>query len=249
MSLQRTSGVIIKISDYGESDKIVTLYCPIEGKIALLAKGAMRSQKRFVNKLELFSFLDIQYNLRYRFALLEQADLLNGFSHLREDFTRYAAAGLLCEHLLQWSSENDGDNAIFIAFLNSLNAINNSGPIQKTLVLFLIHLYSRLGYQPDLSGCSQCGTLDPAAGPFQFRSSYGTIICKKCFPVSNSKYNLSMPTIKLISQAQKLSFPKTSRLQFPSASITQALHLFQAYGNFLLDRKLNSWEFIDFEGK
>ncbi len=39
MSLNRTTGVIIKVTDYGESDKIVTLYCPLEGKFSVIAKG------------------------------------------------------------------------------------------------------------------------------------------------------------------------------------------------------------------
>ena len=247
MSFRRTAGIIIRVTDYGESDKIVTLYCPTEGKLTLLAKGAKRSTKRFVNKLELFSHLDIQYNSRYALALLDQADLVNGFPRLRQNFKRYAACQLLCELMLHWTSENDGDPNLFAAFLASLATLHNGGPMRKTLVLFLIHLYSQLGYQPNLSACAQCGKLDADSGPFHFRRSLGTIICQRCSPSPSTAQGcrLSINTIKLIAQAQRMPFAKTGRLQFPSLAMTQILQLFQAYGSYLLDRKINAWEFID----
>jgi len=244
MALLRTQGIIIKVSNYSESDKIVTLYCPSAGKLTLIAKGANRSKRRFVNKLELFSSLEIDYNSRYALALLDQADLRDSYPRLRQNFRRYAAAELLCEHMLHWSHENDGDAALFIALKSSLNAINRQGPIRKTIILFLIFLYSRLGYQPDLSGCSHCGKLAPTAGPFQFQNNHGAIICRRCTSTPGKKNSLTLNTIKLIAHAQKLPFEKTARLQFPEHSIEQSMILFQNYGSYLLDRRLNSWDFL-----
>jgi len=244
MSLRRTTGIILRVSSYGESDKIVTLYCPREGRLDLIAKGACRSKKRFVNKLELFSHLDIIYNDRYALALLEQAELLESFLTLRRDFKRYAAAILLLEHMLHWSSENDGDPQLYAILLSSLRALNEGGKIRKNALLFLIQLYSRLGYEPALSACGQCGLLSADSAPFQFIKSQGTIICRRCAPQQRADGLLNINTIKLIEQAQRLPFTKTRRLQFPAKAEEQALKLFRSYGNYLLDRHLNGWDFL-----
>ena len=53
----RTRGIILRVNDYGESDKLVTFFSPDIGKATAIAKGAKRSQHRFVNKLELFTLL------------------------------------------------------------------------------------------------------------------------------------------------------------------------------------------------
>ncbi len=53
--------VVLNCYDHGESDKIVTLFCQNIGLITGIAKGANRSTKRFVNKLELFTLLHVYY--------------------------------------------------------------------------------------------------------------------------------------------------------------------------------------------
>ena len=61
MTSKKIKAVVLKVSDLGESDKIVTFYSREYGKVAGVAKGAKKSKKRFSNKLEIFSLLDILY--------------------------------------------------------------------------------------------------------------------------------------------------------------------------------------------
>jgi DNA repair protein RecO (recombination protein O) len=57
MPLYTTHAIVIRVSNYGESDKIVTFFTRDFGKIKGIAKGARRSRKRFQNALDLFSHL------------------------------------------------------------------------------------------------------------------------------------------------------------------------------------------------
>ena len=54
MTTKKMKAVVLRVSDLGESDKIVTLYGEQVGKVAGIAKGAKKSKKRFNNKLEIF---------------------------------------------------------------------------------------------------------------------------------------------------------------------------------------------------
>ena len=56
---QDTEAIVLDCRDHGESDKIVTFFCLDAGRLAGIAKGANRSKRRFVNKLELFSSLQL----------------------------------------------------------------------------------------------------------------------------------------------------------------------------------------------
>lgn len=51
-----SDALVLHCRDHGESDKIITLLTKNAGKFSGIAKGANRSKKRFVNKLELFLF-------------------------------------------------------------------------------------------------------------------------------------------------------------------------------------------------
>ncbi len=242
MAERTTQGVVIKVNDYGESDKLVTLYCPQIGKLDVLAKGAKRSQKRFVNKLELFSHLDIQYNNKYRLPIITEAGLIASHLPLRQQFISYAAAALICEHIYYWTTANDGDTEIFACLLWSLSNVSTAP--HKTLVLFLARLYSLLGYQPNLKSCASCGTLRQEDAPYGFRTGSGNLMCRRCSQEMRPAIPLSIPTIKLLDKAFYLPLDKLSRLKFSPDSNLKALHLFRYYGRYLLDRDLQSWAYL-----
>ena len=94
--------IVLDCYDHGESDKIVTLFCQGIGRLTAIAKGAHRSKKRFVNKLELFSFIQLSYSRSApgRMAVITEAELLNSFLSLRSKFSRYQAASVLREIVL-----------------------------------------------------------------------------------------------------------------------------------------------------
>src|SRR6056300_1575543 len=106
MPIQQTSAIVIHIADQGESDKLITFYCPDIGKLKAIAKGAKRSIKRFVNKLELFSFLSISYHDQYSIPIVSDADLIDSHINLRTDYNLYSQAMLVCELTRNWTHEN-----------------------------------------------------------------------------------------------------------------------------------------------
>ena len=69
MALTTTDALILRYVDYGESDRIVHLLTPAVGRLAAIAKGARRSQKRFPGTLDLFNQLRVQVDRRRRGGL------------------------------------------------------------------------------------------------------------------------------------------------------------------------------------
>ncbi len=243
MPSQRTPGVVIHLTDYGEADKIVTFYSPAIGQWTGIAKGAKRSSKRFVNKLELFSLLDIDYSDRYSLPIINQAELIDSHLSLRQDYQAYTAANLVCELFRAWTQKNEADHELFAWLVWVLSRLCRPQERMEGLVLFLVNFYSRLGYQPDLSACATCRQLESSGSPFRFRASQGTIICRRCQP-SSSAPALSISTVKLLGRALTLPMDKLNRLRFTEASAAEALALFKEYDRYLLDREGPSWNFV-----
>ena len=81
---QATPAIVLKTKPYGESDKIVTFLSETHGKITGIAKGAKRSQKRFVNSLEPFSLVKLGFYERPQSSLvfINSSDLLFSFSRI-----------------------------------------------------------------------------------------------------------------------------------------------------------------------
>jgi len=240
MAHQRTAGVVIHLTDLGEADTIVTLYSPTLGQWQGIAKGAKRSLKRFVNKLELFSLLDITYSDQYRLPIINQAELINSHLALRQHYPSYAAAVLVCELFRAWTHANDSDPELFSLLSWILSSLCQPTNKREALALFLIKFYSRLGYQPNLTACARCHRLESLGSPFRFQLSRGEILCRQCHPAP-AAITLSINTVKLLLRAMTLPLDKLSHLRFTPPSSTEAIALFKAYDRTLLDREGPSW--------
>ena len=241
--------VVLKVGDLGEADKIVTFYSKQAGKLAGIAKGAKKSKKRFSNKLEIFSLLDVLYDDRSRSGLVRiiEAELLIPYISLRENYDRYVGAALACELIYYWSRDYDADRNIFDLLIWALQNIDKGKSSRIVLIFFQIKLYTLLGYKLHLSGCIKCGIEEQAGKPYVFHPGRHGLLCRNCSPslISREMISLSMNTIKLLQHAQDLPMEKIERLRFSDASIREALLLFRAYGQYLLQREIKAWNFME----
>ena len=245
--LQQTQAVVIKVADHGESDKIVTTYCPDLGKLTGIAKGAKRSKKRFVNKLEPYSYLNIEFAASKRSGLvrIDQAELLNPFPTLRTEYERFSAAALVCELILHWTKENDADRQLFYLLVWTLENLNSGKPWVEAIIFFQLKLFTLLGYQPHLEGCMGCGSLEAGQGPYRFSLSHSGLTCAHCNKDSGAAtLPLALNTAKLLRMAQDLPNEKLARLRFSKASAKEALLFLRRYGTHLLQRELQSWNHL-----
>ena len=100
-------GLLLRMVDFGESDRIVHLLTPESGRLTAMAKGARRSVKRFPGTLDLFNHLRVQLfrSRPGRMEYLQQAKLLSPQLALREKPARFALACFVLELLDRMAPE------------------------------------------------------------------------------------------------------------------------------------------------
>lgn len=248
MSLQQDLAIVLQVKDHGDSDKIVTLYTLEHGKAVLIAKGAKRSKKRFVNKLELFSLLAIHFAPSRHSSLmrLDQADLVAPFPRLRENYELYIGACLLCELVLHWTREHDSDEDLFRLLAWALEGLATvGGGVNRTIIFFHVKMLDILGYRPDLTGCLDCRGLGAAGVLYRFSPLRNGLVCSRCEPRATvNSQPLSIQTIQLLRRVQDLEQGKLERLQFSLAATREAIALLKRYDHHLLQREVQSWDFL-----
>jgi DNA repair protein RecO (recombination protein O) len=252
MESGRTPTVVIEVRTYGESDKIVTFYSKTEGRMSGIAKGAQRSLKRFVNKLELFTHLEILYTVSRGSSLvrIDQAELRNHFPRLRSNYDRFTAAALIAELILQWTRENDPDEQIFTLLVWALASLEDlKRPATWVVILFNMKLLTLLGYKPRLDGCSECGTLGPQDGPYRFNPAGNGLICHRCGKSLREQgcqpgQSFSLSTARFLQKAQEMPLDKVNRLHFTPAVVNEALVMLKNYSGNILQRDISSWDFL-----
>lgn len=243
----RTRGLILSVSDYSESDKIVTLYSPDLGKITCIAKGAKRSKKRFVNKLEEFSFLSLLYNppKKEGLLLLQEADLENAFLSLRTIYSRYVAATFIVELTLRFTREHDPDPDIFSLLLWAMEGLENNRSPLDICALFLLRILSAAGYQPVLDRCSFCTKHIQAGQSYALHAGGGSLICEECRSATkNEGIAISVQTLKFLDHAQRTDLGNLERLRLTRKNTIEALNVLYRYTLHLLQHEIHSWQQI-----
>lgn len=244
MALIHTPAVVIYVADYGESDKIVTFYTQKYGKTAAIAKGAKRSKKRFLNKLEYFSLLDIIADIGKHSSLLrlDQAELITPYPILRNSVSCYNGAMLICELMRLGTRENDCDYELYNLLVWSLSELNKGQHISDIIIFFQLRMLTLMGYQLNLSCCASCGIELSNLKAFSFSVVHNGLVCKSCISVQGGQYSLSMNTIKTLEMGQSLPLEKLARLKFTQQSTKEALTLLRNYIPYLLQRDVHSWK-------
>ncbi len=245
MASHETEAVVLKIFDHGESDKIITFFTSDFGKITAIAKGAKRSKKRFVGKLELFNHLQIliadnKFSSLFR---VDEAELLNPFPPLRMDYERFVCSTLASELILNWTADHDQDENLFHLLTWTYGQLTKNAP-KPTLLLFQLHLLTLLGFHLHLSSCSQCGAEVSISRNFSFFSPKNGVVCSTCFSLQegqSANIPLSLGTIRLLEKARQLTIDKWPRLHFSKQSLKESIALFQSHNAFLLQRDILSW--------
>jgi DNA repair protein RecO (recombination protein O) len=242
-----SAAIVLECRDHGESDLIVTFFCQHHGRLTGIAKGAKRSKKRFVNKLEIFSSLRIIHSTpqNNRLAFIAEADLLNGFLTLRENISCYTTANVIREFILLATKEVEGDDSLYPLLVWAYDSLNSGHTSLPVLILFLIRFYTIIGYSPQLEICHKCGQQIHAKRSYSFNITTGGIHCNRCDSKgTEAKLQLSKGTLKTLTAALHQPLRRLHRLQFSETSQKEALSFLHSYGRQLFQREIISWAFL-----
>lgn len=247
MPTGRTCALVLKVSSYAESDKLVTFYSPDIGRVTSIAKGAKRSKRRFVNKLEEFCQLQITYRPPKNGGLLflSEAELEDPFLTLRKQYPCYVAAMLVSELVLNSTSEHDPDPKLFSLLQWFFQTVNQGGDPLQNAALFHLRLLSVTGFQPGLDCCNMCGARINTNRSFALQPAHGALVCNRCNSnVQQSKFSLSIQTIKFLQTAQQIDIKRLKRLHLPPKTALETLQVLYRYSQHLLQKDIHSWRFI-----
>ena len=241
-SSKESAAIVLDCRDHGESDLIVTFYCRGLGRMTGIAKGAKRSQKRFVNKLELFSSLSLRYTeaKRSNLVFIAEAELLESFLRLRQSMPLYRTATVLRELTLVATRDLDGDDGLFALLLWALQSLEAGRPAMTVLVLFQLKFYELIGYRPDVNNCLRCSQPFGTAQDYGFDSRAGGVVCCRCQAGQAAVMPLSRGTIKFLDSAQSQPLGRLHRLHLSRPGRHEALALLYHYGRHLLQREISS---------
>jgi DNA repair protein RecO (recombination protein O) len=149
--VEKTTGLILRKRRLTESSLIIHWLTPNLGRLATVAKGALRPKSTFRGRLDLFYEADFSFNRSRRSELhtLTEVKTREIHSPLRVDLT-YLQQACYCAELVEQTTETDTPlPEIFELMRSLLEHLPRQGPMLQTVFAFEMKLLDSLGLQPD----------------------------------------------------------------------------------------------------
>lgn len=152
------TGLVVRSTDYGERDKILSVYTNELGLITVTANGSRSLRSRALVAAEVFCYSRFVLTLRNDRYTLKEVELIESFFELRKDVERVALAGYACEVVAHVGTENMPEPDLLRLCLNTLYAIaKQKAPHDRIKGAFEMRAAAILGFMPELSVCADCG--------------------------------------------------------------------------------------------
>lgn len=146
----KSKALILKKTKYSEADLILQAITPNGQKLSLIARGALKSKKRFGGGiLEPTHYLDIQYResrSTSNLLVLEEAQLINGFDGLRKDYDRLEVALRILEAVQKITQEGDEQShGLFNLVGHTLKTLETTTDLNQLQLHFILKLLYQQG--------------------------------------------------------------------------------------------------------
>lgn len=176
----KTKGIVIKATDYKDSDKIVTIFSADFGIIKARARGVKKAKAKLAFSVQPFAFCEFMLVAKGGFYTIINATSIDQFFELTTDFDKYIFCLACLEVCEKTIKENDVNQNLFLLLLNLLKlaCYGDASPI-LIFIKFMFESLRFLGFALELSKCASCGEYLPNK-LFAFSYEYNGMLCAKC---------------------------------------------------------------------
>ena len=234
---------MLRHSDWGEADRLITLYTREQGKLRANAKGARRMRSRKAGHLEPFTRVALQLAHGRDMWIITQAETVEAYLPLRDDLVRTGYAAYVLELLDRFTYEEGENRALYQLVIQTLPLIAAETDVVPAVRYYEVRLLDLLGFRPQLFECVRCGKEIQAQDQF-FSMEQGGVVCPECSALNGELRAVSMSVLKYLRHLQRSNFPAVQRAGIPAAIRPELEALLQSYLTYLLERGLNSPAFL-----
>lgn len=241
--LEKNEGLVIRTVSYGEANIILTVFTKERGKVALMTRGAKKTNSRFSAVSQLFSYGLFYFHYRHSsMSSLSQGEVLETFSHVRADIEKTAYAAYVCELLDGVTGEHEGSPSLFTLVLTVLRLLDEGEDAEILLRMIEVKLTKTAGIKPELDRCANCGR---TAGEFSFSVKEAGFLCDTCSKLDAHRFKLTPKQVQLIRTLYYIEPERIGKIRVKPETKTVLHHLLESYYDTYSGLSLKSKRFLD----
>ena len=259
----RTQAVILRRRDYGDADRVLTVFTPDRGKLALIGKGIRKTTSRKAGHLELFTHVSFLAAQARTWDIITEAQAIHSFRHLRMDLDAISQASYVAELVDAFTQDEDENRLLWdllLVVLLELDGGVEAGGVEAGGVetgdgkgakadfsvlmrWFDLHLLGLVGFQPELFHCLNCGDdLEPVINYLSVRE--GGIYCPRCGEHRGGTEPIEVDELKVLRYLQSRPWATVRNLTVRPAIMARVENILYRILITVLERQLKSVNFM-----
>jgi DNA repair protein RecO (recombination protein O) len=239
----RVEAIILQHSDWGEADRILRLYTREQGKLRAIAKGARKMKSRKAGHLEPFMRSRLMLAKGRDMWIVTQAELIEPYNSLRENLESTARMAYIIELLDRLTYEEGQNWQLFDLVSNTLTRLVEQSDPFVPIHYYEMRILDITGYRPLLFECASCRKPIQAEDQF-FAAEVGGVLCPSCGARTAGSRMISMDALRYLRHFQRSSYSEALRADPSEKTRIEVESILNYYLTYLLERGLNSAEFL-----
>ncbi len=186
-ALYRADAIVLRHSDLGEADRILTLFTMEHGKLRAVARGVRKPQSRLGGHLEPLIHVSLQIARGRTLDVITQGQAIEVYPAARADFFRLLHGLHLAELVDRFAQEQEPQEELFVLLREALLRLDSGQPPVPLARAFEMHILRWAGFQPVLDHCISCDMdISRARGQLTFSAQLGGVLCAACAPTQHA---------------------------------------------------------------
>lgn len=239
----RAEAIVLKHNEFGEADRMLTLFTREKGKLRAIAKGARKVRSRKGGHLEPFTHVNLLLAQGRDLHIVTQAEAVQAYLPLRADLPLLGYASYSVELLDKFVYDEEENRAIFRLLLNTLTRLSRGDQPQLVLRYYEIHLLDLLGFRPELQHCVKSG-MEIKPQDQYFSAELGGVLSPAYGKDTPRAVPVSLDALRYLRHFQRSSYQQAQRARISPQVQRELEVLVQHYITYLLERGLNSPAFL-----
>ena len=124
----------MKTDDFGDANRVVTLFTKEYGKIEANAYGCRRSRSPLSGALQMFNHISAELTRGTKVDTIRDADIIHFYDALTKDLERLAYASFLFEIVNRMTLPRQQERETFDLLKKSLSALSKRNPKVAALI-------------------------------------------------------------------------------------------------------------------
>lgn len=237
--MKKTEAIVLSVRNWGEADRIVTLFSKEYGKTEAVAYGARRPRSALAASVQLFTQADITLAEGRRIDTLKQCHIVRPFRLLREDLTRMAYGSFLTEVCEALTIEGEADEELYMRLIALMTMMETRNP-RLTALAGALQLLKHGGFGPITERCSACGS--EIGADTYFDTALGGVVCERCKQTTSVEVRPSMRAF--LTWLETLGSKEPDGFRVSGRDLVDTERLILSYLTDIVDRPLRSLSFL-----